>query len=101
MKTRYKKQTMEELIALLPLTTYNCESFGLCICVVVTNEGRMWECKYYSHFSNKNNDVFPDCQSKSPRIAVKKMLRAMGKGDVIAPAKRKEGGKKYLFVKAD
>ena len=66
-----KDVTLRQLIDALPKKTHNCEPFGLSIMVANSNE---WQCKYFTHYSNKSDDRFATCIAKSPETAVRKML---------------------------
>lgn len=65
---------LESLLSILPETVYNCESFGLMLCKVSDGQVCKWECKYYSHFSNKSDDRFIGCISSDPCVAVRKLI---------------------------
>ena len=70
-----KEKTLEQLLNELPKTRHYRQAFGLMLCVVYTDNSRKWQCKYYSHFSNTTDTSLPECVAKSPRVAVKKMIR--------------------------
>jgi hypothetical protein len=62
-----------ELIQLkLPKKTYNCEPFGLMF--MIDGSGDFWTCQYYSHYSKKSDDRFPQQNGKTIDEAAAKMF---------------------------
>ena len=62
-------------VDLLPKKTYNCESFGLVF--AIDGSGNFWWCKYYSHFSNKNDGRYAPQKGKTIEESAKNMLDYM------------------------
>ena len=76
-----------DLLKLLPLQTYNTQSYGLSLSV--TN-GTKWQCKYWSCFTNSSNPIYPYCESKTPEGAIKKMIKefvSLGQEDSLILSK--------------
>ena len=65
-----KKATIEQLLKILPKTTYNSEPFG----IMLMPSGSNWSCSYYTHYSKKIDDRFGICIGKTPQSALKKMI---------------------------
>ncbi len=65
------KASLADLLKALPMQTHNGEAFGL---QLMTCNRNHWSVQYYSHFSNKFDEVYGVHVAKSPEVAVKKML---------------------------
>lgn len=64
-------QTMMS-IDLLPKKTYNCEPFGLMF--MIDGSLEYWTCQYYSHYSKKTDDRFPQIRGATIEMAANNML---------------------------
>ncbi len=77
-----KGSTLEQLINILPRTTYNCESYGLKLMV---SSPKGWSCQYFTHYPDAKkttDDRFRICIANTPEGAVRKMIGEFLRNDM-------------------